>query len=93
MPYDLHPAPAIQVKIIISLKGAIPDFVQSLHCASECLQHVHSSGQGAVERESRANTSDAYHVQRDVCHVVQMDSSVILSLAELKSHSVLALIG
>ena len=34
--------------IIISLKGAIRDFLQSPHCAVNCLQHIHSSGPGAI---------------------------------------------
>ena len=30
----------IIIIIIIKLKGAIPDFLQSLHCVTNCLQHV-----------------------------------------------------
>ena len=34
---------------IIAFKGAIRDSLPSLHCAANCLQHVRSDGQGAVE--------------------------------------------
>ena len=41
--------------IILALKGANQDFfVQSPHCAANCIQHVHSSGPGATERKSCA---------------------------------------
>ena len=46
---------------------------------SQCLQHVRSSGQCAIECESRANTSDAYHVQNVVCYAIQRSSSAINS--------------
>ena len=36
-------------------------FLQSPHCAVNCLQHVRLRGQGAIERKLRA-----YHVQRRV---------------------------
>ena len=39
---------------IMTLKGAIYDFLQSPHCAANCLQHVRSGGQGAVVCDSRA---------------------------------------
>ena len=50
-------------------------FLQSPHCAANRLQHVHSSGPGAIECLSRAthrvltmcNTSSAYHVQHIEC--------------------------
>ena len=37
-------------------KGAIPDCLQSPHCAANCLQHILSSGRGAIQ-------SCAYHMQ------------------------------
>ena len=41
--------------IIIALKGAIRDFLQSHHCAANCLQHVCS--RGAIVCKSRATCS------------------------------------
>ena len=44
----------IIIIMIIAFKGAIPDFLQSPHCAVNCLQHVRSSGLGAIVCKSRA---------------------------------------
>ena len=41
--------------IIIAFKGAIRDFWQSPHCAANCLQHMRSSGPGAIVCKSRAS--------------------------------------
>ena len=43
--------------IIIALKDAVRDFLQSSHCAANCLQHVRSSGPGAVVYRSRTTCS------------------------------------
>ena len=43
----------ILLLIIIAFKGAIRDYLQSLHCAANCLQHVRSNGPGAVMCKSR----------------------------------------
>ena len=40
--------------IIIVFKGAIRDCLQTPHCAANRLQHVHSSGPGAIVCKSRA---------------------------------------
>ena len=40
--------------IIIAYKGAIRYFLQSPHCAANRLQHVRSSGPGAIVCKSRA---------------------------------------
>ena len=40
--------------IIIAFKGAFRDFLQSPHCAMNRLQHVCSSGPGAIVCKSRA---------------------------------------
>ena len=40
--------------IIIAFKGAIREFLQSLHSAANCLQHARSSGPGAIVCKSRA---------------------------------------
>ena len=52
----------IIIIIIIELAGAIQDFLQSPHCAANCLQHTYSSGLGAIMCKSRA-TQIAHHVQ------------------------------
>ena len=44
----------IIIIIIIAFKGAIQDVLQSPHSAANCLQHVRSSGPGAIECKSRA---------------------------------------
>ena len=44
----------IPALIIIAFKGAIRDFLQSPHCAVNRLQHVRSSGPGAIVCKSCA---------------------------------------
>ena len=44
----------IIIIIIIAFTGAVPDVLQSPHCAANCLQHVRSSGPGAILCKSRA---------------------------------------
>ena len=44
----------IIIIIIIAFKGAIRDFLQSPHSAANRLQHVRSSGPGAIVCKSRA---------------------------------------
>ena len=58
--------------IIIAFKGAIRDFLQSPHSAANCLQHVRSSGQGAIVFKSRAT-----HRALITCHLVRRGSSAI----------------
>ena len=43
-----------RVMIMITFKGAIRDFLQSPHCATNCLQHICSSSQGAIVCKSCA---------------------------------------
>ena len=69
--------------IIIALKGAIQDLLQSPHCAANRLQHIHSSGLDATMCKSHA-THRLSRVTCDSCHMVQRDSSAIKF--ELKSH-------
>ena len=38
----------IIIIIIMAFKGAVRDFSQSPHCNTNCLQHVRSSGPGAI---------------------------------------------
>ena len=44
----------IIIILTIAFKGAIRDFLQSPHCAANRLQHVRSSGPGAIVCKSRA---------------------------------------
>ena len=45
----------IVIITMIAFKGAIRDFfLQSPHCTANCLQHLRSSGQGAIVCKSRA---------------------------------------
>ena len=64
--------------IIIAFKGAIRDFLQSPHSAANCLQHVRSSGPGAIVCESRATHRARITCKCHVtCHLVRRDSSAI----------------
>ena len=60
--------------MIITLKDANRDFLQSPHCATNRLLHVRSSDPGATADKSRA--SSAFHMQHIVCHVVLLPSHV-----------------
>ena len=67
-----------RIVIIIAFQGAIQDFLQSPHNAANCLQHVRSSGPGAIVCKScathRALITCKCHV---TCHLVRRDSSAI----------------
>ena len=66
----------IIIVIIIAFKGAIRDFLQSPHSAANCIQHVRSSGPGAIVCKSRAThralITGKFHV---ACHLVRRGSS------------------
>ena len=68
----------IIINIIIALKGAIRDFLQSPHSAANCLQHVRTSGRVGTVCKSRAThralITGKCHV---TCHLVRRDSSAI----------------
>ena len=64
--------------IIIAFKGAIRDFLQSPHSAANYLQHVRSSGPGAIVCKSRATHWALITCKCHVtCHLVRRDSSAI----------------
>ena len=46
----------VAAAVVLTLKGAIQDFciLNSPNCTTNCLQHVHSSGQGEIDCKSRA---------------------------------------
>ena len=61
-----------------ALKGVIQDFLQSPHSAANCLQHVRSSGPGAIVCKSRATHRALITWKCHVtCHLVWRDSSAI----------------
>ena len=62
---------------IIAFKGAIQDFLQSPHCAANCLQHVRSSGPGHVQHIERLSGASATWYE---------GTAQLLSLTELKPH-------
>ena len=63
---------------LIAFKGAIRDFLQSPHSAASCLQHVRSSGPGAIVCKSRATYRALITCKCHVtCHLVRRDSSAI----------------
>ena len=64
--------------IIIAFKGAIRDFLQSPHSATNCLQHVRSSGPGAIVCKSHATHRVLITCKCHVTdHLVGRDSSAI----------------
>ena len=66
----------IIIIIIIAFKGAIRDFLQSPHSAANCLQHVRSSGPGAIVCKSRATHRALITCKcHATCHLVRRDSS------------------
>ena len=73
----------IIIMIIIAFKGAIQDFLQSPHSAANCLQHVHSSDQGAYHVQHIERLSRASVMLRATWYE---ETAQLLSLTELKSH-------
>ena len=75
------------IMIIIALKGRVRDILQSPDCATNCLQHVHSSGQGVIVCKSRA-THRALIMCNMSCATWYEGTAQLLSLTEFKSHLV-----
>ena len=71
--------------IIIAFQGAIRDFLQSPHSAASCLQHVRSSGPGAIVCKSRA-THRALITCNMSCATWYEGTAQLLSLTEFISH-------
>ena len=68
----------IIIIIIIAFKGAIRDFLQSPHSAANCLQHIRSSGPGAIVCKSRATHRALITCKCHVtCHLVRRHSSAV----------------
>ena len=68
--------------IIITFKGAIRDFLQSPHCAANCLQHVRSSDPDTSVCKSRA-THPAFIICNMQCATWHEGTAQLLSLTEL----------
>ena len=75
----------IIIMIVVALKGHNLRFLQSLHYAANCLQHVRSSGQGATVCKSHA-THQALIMCSMSCATWYPGTAQLLSLAMLKSH-------
>ena len=71
--------------IIMTLKCAIRDFLQSPHCPLNCLPTCTLKWPGCSQVHIMSNTLGAYHVQYIVCHMVERDSSGTM-FNDLKSH-------
>ena len=71
--------------MILALKDAIRYFLQSAHCAANCLQHIHSSGAGAIVCKSRA-AHRAIITCNMLCTTWYEGTAQLLSLTEFKSH-------
>ena len=66
---------------IIGLKGAIPEFFQSPHCATNCRQLVR------VSVQIMCNTSSACHMQHAVLRTTWYEETAqLLSLTDFQSH-------
>ena len=63
----------------MALKAAVGD-VQSPHSATNCLQHVRSSGQGAMESKSHAT-----HRAFITCNTWYEGTAQLFNLTELES--------
>ena len=70
---------------MIELKGAIRDFLQSPHCAANCLQYARSGGPGAIVCKSRA-THKALITCSMSCATWYEGTAQLLSSTELKSY-------
>ena len=59
----------MMMMMMIAFKGAIRDFLQSPHCALNRLQHVRSSGGGAIVYKSR--TTRLALITCNMCYVLR----------------------
>ena len=71
--------------IIIALKGAIREHLQSPHGAANCLQHVRSRGQGAIVCKSRA-TNRALIMCNMLSATWYEETAQLLCLTDFKFH-------
>ena len=86
LPTELFRPPIIIIIIIIiTLKGAIQDILQSPHCTTNRLQHVHSSGLGVIMCKSRAS-HQALITCNMQCATWYEGTARLLSFTESKLH-------
>ena len=78
----VHPS----IIIIIAFKGAIRDFLQSPHSTVNCLQHICSSGPGAIVCKSYATHQRLSRASVMLRATWYEGTAQLLSLTELKSH-------
>ena len=74
----------MMMMMIIALKGAIRDLLQSPHCAANCLKHVRLSGLGAIVCKSRA--AHRALITHNMCATWYEGTAQLLSLTEFQSH-------
>ena len=65
----------MMMMMMIAFKGAVGDFLQSLHCAANQQILLLLKWPRRNRVQITCNTPSAYHVQRVVCHLVRRDSS------------------
>ena len=82
---SLFPLSLIRIIIMITLKCTIQECLQSCHCAANCLQHVRSSGWGAIGCKLCA-THPALVTCKVSCATWYEGTAQLLSLTELKLH-------
>ena len=74
--------------VMTAFKGAVRDFLKSPHCAANCLQHVVSSGQGAIMYKSLAT-----HRVLIMCNMSWYEGTVqLLSLTRVELNIYLSII-
>ena len=71
-------------KILIAWKGSIRD-LQSPHCTTICLEHIHCSGQGAMVYKSHT-IHGALLMCNVLCGMWYEGTAQLLSLTEFESH-------
>ena len=64
--------------IIIELKGTIPDFLQSPHCVTNCLQWPGHSHVQYVKRLSHATCNVSFDTKGQLSYSVRQSCSCIL---------------
>ena len=72
--------------MIFAFKGAIRDFLQSPHCAANHLQHICSSGLGAIMCKSCPIHLISYHVQHVVLRAMWYEGTAQLLSRQSLNH-------
>ena len=77
----------IIIIIMMTLKDVVRDFLQSPHCSANCLQHLRSSGHGAMVYKSRATRWELVTCNMP-CTTWYDETAQLLSSTELILHLV-----